>query len=294
MHTVTEEKSLLAYLIENFPKVNKTKAKQILKHSSVEVGGQVVTLYNHPLKKGDQLKLLDKTAASRNVAKSNLSFPILYEDKTIIVIDKPPGLLTMGTERDKIRTAYYEFTDYLRAGNPEGRGRIFIVHRLDRETSGLIVFAKKESAKKILQKNWGQVKKKYYALVKGVPQKPKDTIESHLAEDKFRRVYSVPRQTELSKFARTHYKIIRTLRNISLLDVTIETGRKNQIRVHLSDIGHPVIGDEKYGGGAVVVDGSKTKGRMGLHAYFLQFKHPETGSLQTFQSDLPPDLAAIV
>lgn len=288
MHTVTEEKPLLRYLIENFPGVKRNKAKQILKYGSAEVNGRVITSHSYQLKKGDQLNILEKDVALQKNLKSEMSFLIVYEDQALIVIDKPVRLLTIATDREKIHTAYHELTDYVRLSSMDGKGRIFIVHRIDRETSGLLVFAKNELTKAALQKNWGKVTKKYYAVVEGTPKPPEGSIESYLVEDEFKRVYSISRQTELSKHAVTHYKLIRGNRLYSLLDVLMETGRKNQIRVHLSDIGHPIIGDEKYGS---TLNPAK---RMGLHAYFLQFDHPETGLRMTFQSELPRDLATVV
>ena len=286
-HTVTQKSPLLEYLFRSFPDIKKTKIKQFLKFGSVTVNGRVVTQHNRPLNPGDRIDFLTKAASLKEQLKMHLDFSIVYEDEDLIVIDKPAGLLTMGTDKDKINTAYYELTSYVRAQSKDGRGRIFIVHRLDQDASGLIVFAKKEAAKHALQKNWQDAVKKYFAIVEGTPKKSSDTIESYLVEDKFRRVYSVTERSREAKHAITRYKVISQSGGFTLLDTMLVTGRKNQIRVHLSDIGHPIIGDVKYG------STSNPAGRLGLHAYYLSFEHPATGETKIFKNALPEKLAKL-
>lgn len=273
---------LLPYLRAHLP-LTRTKIGQLLKYGSVRVNGRIVTAHDHPLKAGDILDLLPKKAAATARARTHLPFRIVYEDEQLIVIDKPSGLLTMGTENEKERTAYYQLTEYLRSQSRDGHGRAFIVHRLDRETSGLVVFAKTVSVKERLQKSWGDTVKKYYAVVSGIPSPRRGRIESYLTEDAFKRVYSTDARHRGAQHAVTDYEVVEVKEGFALLKVTLHTGRKHQIRVHLADQGHPVVGDERYG------DGSDPLGRLGLHAYLLSFVHPVTGKTLRFETELPDD-----
>ena len=205
---------------------------------------------------------------------------ILYEDEDILVIDKPAGLLTVGTDNNKTRTAYYMLTDYIRKGNPKSRNRIFIVHRLDQYTSGILVFAKTEEAKFNLQSEWKDTEKKYIAVVYGQLAKKEDIITSYLAENRAYVVYSTKDKTN-GKPARTAYKVLKESRQFSLLEINLLTGRKNQIRVHMADRGHPVVGDGKYGKSK---EGFR---RLALHAKSISFKHPATGKQMTFETRTP-------
>ena len=205
---------------------------------------------------------------------------ILYEDSDIIVVDKPAGLLTVGTASDKTRTAYYILTDYVRKGCLKSRNRIFIVHRLDQWTSGVLVFAKSEEIKIRLQDQWKDTQKKYVAVVHGRLDKKEGIISSYLAENKAFVVYSTTDPAK-GKLARTAYKVLKEAGQFSLLEINLLTGRKNQIRVHLADKGHPIAGDRKYG---KADDGYK---RLALHAKSISFKHPTTGKLMTFESKVP-------
>jgi RluA family pseudouridine synthase len=205
---------------------------------------------------------------------------ILYEDKDILVVDKPAGLLTVGTANNKTNTAYYKLTDYVRKGNSKSRSRIFIVHRLDQSTSGVLVFAKNEEAKFRLQSQWKDTEKKYVAVVYGQLAKKEDVISSYLAENKALIVYSTT-DTARGKLAHTAYKVLKESRQFSLLEINLLTGRKNQIRVHLADKGHPVVGDRKYG---------KPKDafrRLALHSKSISFKHPTSGRQMTFETRMP-------
>jgi tRNA pseudouridine32 synthase/23S rRNA pseudouridine746 synthase/23S rRNA pseudouridine1911/1915/1917 synthase len=205
---------------------------------------------------------------------------ILYEDEDILVVDKPAGLLTVGTENNKTGTAYYVLTDYVRKGNLRSRSRIFIVHRLDKSTSGVLVFAKNEEAKSRLQKEWKDTEKKYIAVVYGQLAKKEGVISSYLAESKAYVVYSTADATK-GKLAHTAYKVLKESRRFSLLEIKLLTGRKNQIRVHLADKGHPVVGDRKYG---------KAKDafrRLSLHSKSISFKHPVSGRQMTFETKVP-------
>lgn len=280
-HIVTESGPLLAYLFKAFPKEGKIHLKQKLKFRSVQVNGRVVTAHDKHLKVGDKIEFLTKAKAAQEKLKASLSFPIVYEDNDMIVINKPSGLLTMGTDKEKIHTAYFELTDYVRSKDRRGRGRIFIVHRLDREASGLVVFAKNEKAKVTFQANWKDAVKKYYAVVEGAPVKSDDRIENYLAEDEFRRVYITGEKSRNAMHAVTLYRVLQRKQGFSLLEVTLVTGRKNQVRVHLSGMGHPIVGDKKYG------STTDPLGRLGLHAFYLSFKHPETGETKIFKTDLP-------
>jgi 23S rRNA pseudouridine1911/1915/1917 synthase len=212
---------------------------------------------------------------------------IIHEDDSIIVVEKSAGLLTIASETEKVNTAYYRLNEFLRLRSSTSGERIFIVHRLDRDTSGLLVFAKTEIVKRKLQENWSGVKKRYYVIVEGKPKKKDGEIESRLQETKSLKVYSDPHSDD-AKLSKTSYRIMKSGRDYSLLDVLLETGRKNQIRVHLSDIGHPVAGDKKYG--------AKTNPlkRLGLHAYLLLFKHPVSGELMRFKSKMPHKFGKVI
>ncbi len=205
---------------------------------------------------------------------------ILYEDNDILVAVKPYGLLTMGTDRDKSRTLYALLTDYVRKGYSRSSKRIFIVHRLDRDTSGILIFAKNMEAKLRLQGGWEQTEKKYIAVVHGRCKQKERTITTYLAENKAQLVYSTT-DTAKGKLSHTAYKVLRDTKDFSLLEVTLLTGRKHQIRVHLAEIGHPVVGDKKYG------KTQDTYKRLALHAKSISFIHPVSGKRLTFETALP-------
>ena len=206
---------------------------------------------------------------------------ILYEDRDIIAVDKKSGLLTISSADVRDNTAYFLLNNYVRKGNAKSRKRVFVVHRLDRDTSGVIVFAKTEEAKRFLQDNWKDFDKSYLAVVRGRPQEECGTISSYLAENRAFRMYSVD-NPGLGKFARTGYKVVRSRGDRSLLEIALYTGRKNQIRVHMADLGCPVVGDNKYG---VKESGIK---RLALHAASLTIIHPYNKKRLRFEAEMPP------
>lgn len=206
---------------------------------------------------------------------------ILHEDQDIIVVDKINGLLTMGTEREKEKTAYFLLTDYVRKGNPRSRNRIFIVHRLDRDTSGVLVFAKSEQAKQFLQNNWKDFSKTYFAVVHGQMKEKEGIITSFLVENSAFRMYSV-NNPEKGKFSKTGYRVLKENANFSLLEIDLFTGTKNQIRVHLAENGNPVAGDKIYG---IAEKGVK---RLALHSASLTLLHPYSKKNMIFQTPVPP------
>ena len=212
---------------------------------------------------------------------------ILHEDRDILVVDKPPGLLTIGTESEKSRTAYFILTDYVCKGWARSRKRIFIVHRLDRESSGILVFAKSEDAKICLQRQWNETKKKYLAVAHGRFEKKLGTITSYLAENKAHVVYSTSDRRK-GKLSHTAYKVLKETKGFALLEVDLLTGRKNQIRVHLAESGHPIVGDRKYGGG------NEAHKRLALHARSISFRHPFSGRQLTFETEIPAYFTKLV
>jgi tRNA pseudouridine32 synthase/23S rRNA pseudouridine746 synthase/23S rRNA pseudouridine1911/1915/1917 synthase len=205
---------------------------------------------------------------------------LMYEDRDILVVNKPAGVLSVGVEAGKSLTAHSIVTNHVRKGNPRARNRVFIVHRLDRDTSGVLLFAKSDEAKQRLQDNWNENTKKYLAVVHGKLKKESDTISSYLAENKAQVVYSTTDET-LGKLSHTAYKVLRQTKYYALLEVDLLTGRKNQIRVHLADIGHPIVGDQKYG---LAEDRCP---QLALHAQTITFQHPHSGQELTFSAEVP-------
>ena len=212
---------------------------------------------------------------------------ILHEDKDILVVEKPAGLLTVGTERNKSRTVHYLLNDYVRKGNPKSRNRVYVVHRLDQDTSGILLFAKSEPAKKFLQEHWEQTDKYYLAIVQGQLTPKEGTISTYLAENTAHKVYSTPDATK-GRLSHTAYKVLKGGKGFSLVEIHLLTGRKHQIRVHFAEEGHPVIGDSKYGRGKI---GSK---RLALHARSITFTHPFSGKQMTFDTGIPEDFVRLL
>jgi tRNA pseudouridine32 synthase/23S rRNA pseudouridine746 synthase/23S rRNA pseudouridine1911/1915/1917 synthase len=197
------------------------------------------------------------------------------------------GLLTMASNKEKTRTAYAYLNDYVRKGVAKSRKRVFIVHRLDRETSGILVFAKHEEAKKYLQQEWGKFQKTYYAVVSGKLPEKVGTITSYLAESGVHKMYST-KDRQKGKLAETGYKVLKESNQNSLVEIDLRTGRKHQIRVHFADLGCPVVGDKKYGTG---VKGIK---RLALHAGSMTITHPFSKETMTFTTDIPPYLESLM
>lgn len=203
---------------------------------------------------------------------------ILYEDRDIIVIDKRSGLLSVKANYEAENTAHHLLTYYVRKGNPKAKVNLFVVHRLDRETSGVLIFAKSFGIRENFARQWENVEKKYIAVVYGHLAEKSGIIESYLAENDDYRMQSVKNPKD-GDFARTKYKVIKESNNYSLLEIELLTGKKNQIRVHLSEKGHPVVGDKKYRKDA--------KGRLALHALSIRFKHPFNNEEMLFETKIP-------
>jgi 23S rRNA pseudouridine1911/1915/1917 synthase len=276
---VEGEHALLPYLMENMPEYKRGEVKRLLRFGSVQVNGLRATRHDVPLRPGDEVRI----ESGRRKAMEGPATPgldIVHEDDALFVINKPAGLLTVATPTEKVRTAHHELNEYIKSRGSRRGDRLFVVHRLDRETSGLLVFARTSEIRERLQEGWSQVEKRYYAVVEGLPRRDEGVIESRLAADERLRVRSVGPDTP-GKLAITRYRVLRRGKRRALLDVQLETGRKNQIRVHLADINHPVVGDPKYG--SKVGPG----GRLALHAYRLAFTHPVTGEVLAFETPLP-------
>jgi len=212
---------------------------------------------------------------------------LLYEDADLLVVDKPCGLLTMGTDRDKSRTVHSILNDYVRKGNPKSASRAYIVHRLDRDTSGVLLFAKSERAKLFLQSDWENTTKIYLTVVSGRLSPPEGVISSYLTENAAFTVYSTPDPAK-GKLSQTAYTLLKEQKGLSLLRIHLLTGRKHQIRVHFAEKGHPVVGDRKYGKGQPVCP------NLALHACSISFTHPVNGQQLRFETQIPPLFTRLV
>jgi len=277
---------LLEQMFSAWPDEKKKQIRTWLKFQAVTVNGRPVSQFNHPLAIGDSVSIRsDRFAAPKTSLPSGIK--IFYEDAHLLVIAKPENLLSIASEAEPEKTAYFQLTEYVRQAHPRSKERVWIVHRLDRQTSGLMVFAKTPETKEILQSRWDQFEKKYEAVVEGHLPQETGTLKSDLDESNPFKVFIRP-ASALTRHAITHYRLLKQNRHRSLVELTLETGRRHQIRVQLSSLGCPIVGDEKYGAK------SDPAGRLGLHSSFLRLIHPVTTQELRFTSPLPKPLAKLV
>ena len=286
--TVPDDQTRLAYLL-NVLELRRGVVKKLLKFGAVTVNHVTVRQFDHPLSPGDEVRVRNLRAAAAIGWLRQARIQAVYEDDALIVVDKPPGLLTVASNRENADTLYFRLNEFLRGRNPDQPARALVVHRIDRETSGLVLFAKSEPVKRLLQDAWPTVEKIYYAVVEGRPTVEQGTITSYLTEDsKSLKVFDSDRPTAQGRLAITQYRVLKTPGDRSLVEVRLETGRKHQIRVHLASLGCPVIGDRRYG------NKSNPSSRLALHASGLLLAHPLTGERLNFISLLPNGLLKLL
>ena len=282
--TVMERSGLLEFLLLKLTGRSRNNVKSLLVHREVFVDGQTVTQYDYPLSEGQTVRIV--RSVSRGEKPKDL-LQILYEDPDLIVVNKPAGLLSVATDDEKEKTAYHMLTDYIRRSSP--KARIFVVHRLDRDTSGVLMFAKNERIKLALQEHWDTLvsQRGYAAVVEGRLEEKNGRIHSWLKQTSTLLVYSGQKAGDGLE-AVTNYRVIQESVNYSLVNIQLETGRKNQIRVHMKEMGHPVVGDKKYGARTNPLK------RLGLHACKLELTHPFSNERMCFEAAIPNDFTALV
>lgn len=283
-YRVNEDCILIDFLTATLKDKSRTTIKSYLSHRQVAVNNIPTSQFNTPLHRGDNITI-NFTRGYKVFKHRRLR--IIFEDEYIIAIDKGYGLLSMATKNEKTETAYRIVSDYVKTNDPEGH--IFIVHRLDRDTSGVMIFAKRQRIQEILQRNWNDavMERKYMAVVEGELSPAEGEVKSYLKENAAMLMYST-NDTVNGQLAITQYRSIASNGRFSLVEVQLQTGRKNQIRVHMHDLGHPIIGDSKYGSKCNPI------GRVALHAASLRFKHPITGQMLHFESTLPEKFNYII
>lgn len=279
-----ENCQLLDFLIKSFPDRKRTVVKNFLKHRQVMVNRTVTTQFDTALTPEDKVFVnITREFQTLNNPRLNL----IYEDEDIIVVNKGYGLLSMGTDKIKTGTAYSILRDYVKRVNPAQK--LFIVHRLDQHTSGLMMFAKTNEAKEAMQHNWNNmvIERKYVAVVEGKLEPSEGSVHSYLAENSRHEVFSTDNPDE-GQEALTRYRTIKSANGYSLVELQLETGRKNQIRVHMKDLGHSITGDRKYGAKTSPIH------RLALHAMTLRFVHPVTKRDMNFTTPVPASFAKMV
>ena len=277
---------LLEFLFENIKGQSKNNIKTILKNNCIGVNGAPVKQFNYPLLKGDVV-CVSKYPLEEKIKKDNFKLEIIYEDDDFLVINKPYGLLSISSDKEKSKTAYRYCMDYVRS--KDKMARIYVVHRIDKETSGVLIFTKNEKLKNILQDKWNDIvsKRGYFAICEGIFEKKEDRLVNYLRMNKENLMY-VTKDKKDSQLCITNYKVIRENKNYSLLDINIESGRKNQIRVQLGYINHFIVGDDKYG------DPSDPINRLGLHAYQVTLKNPLNNKIYDFKTKMPSSFSSFI
>lgn len=275
---------LLEFLLASMPDRKRTTVKDYLKYRQVMVDGAVTTQFDLALNSGSHVRV-NTSREFQTLRNPRLS--IVHEDDDIIVANKGYGLLSVGTDKVKTGTAYAILRDYVKRVNPGNK--VFVVHRLDQHTSGLMMFAKSVEAKEAMQHNWNNmvIERRYVAVVEGVLEQPEGEIRSYLAETSQHEVYSTD-DPQAGKLAVTHYRSLRSANGYTLVELQLGTGRKNQIRVHMKDLGHPIAGDRKYGAKTSPIH------RLALHAMTLRFVHPVTRADMNFSTPVPISFAKMV
>ena len=279
-----EPMELMAFLGIHFNGKSRNALKAMLSRKQICVNGKPVSQFNLLLQPSDRVTV-NTSPTTYELKHSKVK--IVFEDEYLIVIEKSEGLLAVATDEKKDElTAFSILFDYVK--RKDIRNRLFVVHRIDRETSGLMMFAKSREIQLSLQDNWHEnvTERVYIAVVEGTPSKEEDTIVSFLRESKAYKIHS-DSMNGFGKQAITHYRLIRKNEDYSMLKVELETGRKNQIRVHMQEIGHPIIGDKKYGAAPSPI------GRIGLHARVLAFRHPVSNEEMRFETSIPKKFNAL-
>lgn len=276
-----EERQLLEFVEEKFPDRSRTDLKSWLRHGQFMVNGEVTTAFNAPVIPDAEVLV---NISRPFVVLKNSRLKIVYEDDDVIVVNKGYGLLSVGIPgagKKKVTSAYDILRDYVKTKDP--RNKLYVVHRLDRDTTGLMMFAKSEEAQETLRHNWNNyvLERNYVALLEGYLNDDEGYVKSHLSENSQFKVFST-NNPEAGKLAVTRYKVLKRGKGLSLVEFSLDTGRKNQIRVHASDLGHPICGDHKYGAG------KSRLGRLCLHARTLRFAHPVTKRDMKFETPVPP------
>lgn len=281
---VAEETTLMPFLISSLKNKSRDNVKSLLRNRQVLVNSEPVTQFNHELKPGDMVTI---SAVRHTDGLMARNMRLVYEDEHLIVIDKNAGILSMASDNEKYLTAYNILSTYVKSQKPSNR--IFIVHRLDRDTSGLMMFARSEKVQSLLQRDWKHnvTARTYVALVEGEVTEPEGVIKSYIYESKALVMHST-RNPEKGDLAITRFRRIKSSKEYSLLEVILETGKKNQIRLHMQEIGHSIAGDKKYGAATSPI------GRLGLHASVLAFIHPVTGRELRFESRVPAKFRRMV
>ncbi len=286
--TVPSCQPLLAYLLGTLGQ-KRGSVKNLLKFGAVQVNGTTVKQFDHSLVAGDVVTVGSLTSAAAKSRLEQAQIRPLYEDEALLVVDKPSGLLSVATDQENLDTLFVHLNEYLQDRDPESPARALVVHRLDQETSGLMLFAKDEAAKQRLQTDWPKVEKVYLALVLGTPAQQQGTVTNYLTEDsKTLKVRASQWPTAEARQAITHYRVVESQAEVSLVECRIETGRKHQIRVHLAGLGCPLLGDRRYG------QKPHRCLRLALHASEICFTHPTTGERMRFVSPLPPLLRKLL
>lgn len=284
---VEQPADLLPFLLGLPLRLSRKDAKNLLRFRTVSVPGVAHPRHDTQLSAGTEVKLCVAPQTSQATTLPG-GLEILHEDDAIVVVDKPAGLLSVASESEKFRTAFHKVLEHVQQRSKDGTDEIVVVHRLDRETSGLLIFAKSGEIGGALQETWKTVTKKYFAIVEGVPSPASGTLRDFLTETDSLLVHpSDPRRAD-AKMAITHYRVLQASRTLALVELTLETGRKNQLRVQLANAGHPIVGDAKYG---AKTDPAR---RLALHAGELIFRHPTTAKILHFTSPLPPRLRALL
>jgi 23S rRNA pseudouridine1911/1915/1917 synthase len=277
--TASRTASLFELLQDQLPDSPKQRIKNMLRHATLLVDGKPLANPSLEVKEGSKVEIRKGSAPQKE---QRSPFPVHYEDKDLLIVEKPAGLLTVNQSKTPETSLYKEVFDWIKTKSG-GKQRPYIVHRLDREVSGLLIFAKSEEVQELLKDNWPEVEKRYYALVHGAPDRREGTIHTWLQEDERQRVHVVQDETDGAKEAITHFREVEHYRNYSLLEIELETGRKNQIRVHLAHIGCPIAGDWRYGA-------PKAANRpIHLLAYQLRLPHPLSGKIIEVELKLPKD-----
>lgn len=281
-YKIYHEQELLKFLFERMTDKSRTTVKSFLTHGQVSVNGCVTTQFNAMLQPGDEVSI---TSQRQEAVFHHPMMRIIYEDDWIVVIDKRNGLLSIATEKQPQKNAYYILSSYLKSRNPQNK--IFIIHRLDRETSGLMMFARNEQTKERMQRHWQELvaDRRYAAVIEGRLPAKSGNIEACLTEDANHKVW-VTREGS-GKKAVTHYSVLKTTQDYSLVDLKLDTGRKNQIRAHMEWMKTPIAGDKKYGAKTNPLE------RVALHAYKLDIIHPVTGERLSFSTHIPVNFESL-